>query len=115
MSTTEMEKKARRLCRHTVCYTDALTRTIAMRAMQGFTTKAIAAELGITQSRVQYAILKAQHSLGNNIKFRHDYRNATSPLAKQMIAATEAFASREVRTKLAAKFARLAAPGVPRV
>ena len=56
----------------------------------------------------------SNHSLGKDIKFRHDYRNATSPLAKQMIAATEAFASREVRTKLAARFARLAAPGVPR-
>jgi hypothetical protein len=113
--TTAIENAGRRLCRHTVCYTDAQSRMVAARALQGITTKAIAEELGITQSQVQYAILKAQHSLGVDVRFRRDYRNGKGPVAQRMMQSTQKIALQTVSRKIAPKFVKFAAPGVPRL
>lgn len=112
--TTKVAREARKLCRHTICYTDAQSRLIAARALQGITTKAIADELGITESQVQYAILKAQRSQGVDVRFRRDYRNGDSPLARRILQSTKDIALDVVSRKIAPKFVRLAAPGVPR-
>lgn len=110
-----IEQEARRLCTHTVCFTDVESQLIAVRALQGVTTKAIARELHMTHSRVQYAILKAQRSLGADVKFRRDYRNGEGPLAKRMLQSTETMALSIVTRKITPKFRRLAASGVPRL
>lgn len=68
MSTKEIEKQARALCTHTIVYTDPESKQIAKRALQGRTTKEIAAELGVSVTTAQYRIQKAQNSMG--IKFR---------------------------------------------
>jgi len=112
---TKISNAARKLCRHTICYTDAQSRMIAARALQGITTKAIADELDITPSQVQYAILKAQHSLGSNVRFRRDYRNGDSPLARRILQITQKIALDVVTRKITPKFVKLAAQGVPRL
>lgn len=114
MNEETIEKKARKLCRHTVCYTDHVSRLIAIRALQGVTTKAIAEELEITPVRVQYAILKAQHALGANVRFRRDYRNGKGSFAESLLRATEGAAEKLVHRKIAPIFRPFAAPGVPR-
>lgn len=111
----QIEQEARSLCRHTVCFTDAESKLIAVRALQGLTTKAIARELHLSESKVQYAILKAQKSLGADIRFRRDYRNGYGPLAKKMLEKTQTFALQTVRRKIAPKFRGLAANGVSRL
>ena len=88
---------------------------IAARALQGITTKAIADELGITEAQVQYAILKAQRSQGADVRFRRDYRNGDSPLARQILQRTQQIALNVVSRKIAPKFIRLAAAGVSRL
>lgn len=110
-----VSNEARKLCRHTICYTDAQSRMIAARALQGITTKAIAKELDITESQVQYAILKAQRSLGIDVRFRRDYRNGESRLARQILQSTQKIALNVVSRKIAPNFVRLAAAGVPRL
>lgn len=114
VSIENIEHEARQLCRHTVCFADAESKLIVARAIQGRTTKAIATELRLTPSKVQYAILKAQRSLGTKVKFRRDYRNGTGTMAKQMLHATEKVALKMVSNRIAPKFASLAAPGVLR-
>jgi hypothetical protein len=111
--TTKVEKAARKLCTHTVCFTDAQSRRIAILALQGMTTRAIADELRISTAVAQYAILKAQRSLG--VRFRHDYRNGNSRLARQMMHSTENLARHFVSRSIAPKFIPFAAPGVSRI
>lgn len=111
-NTSKVAREARKLCRHTICYTDAESRLIAARALQGITTKAIADELGITESKVQYAILKAQRSLGEDVKFRRDYRNGKS---RQMLQATQKAALAIVSRRITPKFVKFAATGVGRM
>jgi DNA-binding transcriptional regulator LsrR (DeoR family) len=113
--TTKISKEARKLCRHTVCFTDATSKLIAIRALQGMSTKAIAKELGITPSKVQYAILKAQRSQGAEVKFRQDYRNGKGFVAEAMLKSTHSIAAKIVSAKIAPNFARFAAPGVGRI
>ncbi len=109
---TKTEAEARRLCTHTIVYTEDDDILVAVRAMQGRSTKAIAAELGLTQSKVQYRVSKSQNSMG--LKFRSEYRNGTSALAKRMMKATERIGLVVVRDVIAPKFTPLARPGVPR-
>ncbi len=111
----KVSNEARKLCRHTICYTDARSRMIAARALQGITTKAIAMELDATESQVQYAILKAQRSLGPDVRFRRDYRSGDSPLARRLLQSTQKIALDVVTRKITPKFVRLAAQGVPRL
>lgn len=114
MSTTkEIEKTARKLCRHKIVFTDISDVLVAVRAMQGRSTKAIANELGVSETQAQYRIMKAQDALGT--KFRSDYRNGLGPVAKKMLRATEAIGLRVVERQIAPKFIPFAAPGVSRV
>lgn len=111
MSAT-IEKQARKLCRHKIVYTDISDILVASRAIQGRSTRAVATELGISESQAQYRISKAQRRLG--VKFRADYRNGTGAVAKRMLKATEQIAMKFVRNEVAPKFIPFAAPGVPR-
>jgi DNA-binding Lrp family transcriptional regulator len=112
MSTTKIEREARKLCRHKIVYTDISDIMVAVRAMQGRSTKAIAAELGVSETQAQYRVMKAQDSMGT--KFRSDYRNGTGAIAKKMLRATEAIGIRVVERQIAPKFIPFASPGVPR-
>jgi len=111
-SNSKIETEARKLCRHTSVFTDTTDVRVAVRGMQGRTTKSIARELGLTESQVQYRILKAQKSVAT--KFRADYRNGDGPIAMQMLKATEKIGMGIVRQQIAPKFVELAALGVPR-
>lgn len=110
--TKRIEQEARKLCTHTIVFTDALSRRAAARAMQGQSTKAIAAELGISVHEAQYRIAKAQKSQGT--RYRADYRNNSSPLTRRMLKATEGIALQEIDRKVAPKFIPFARSGVPR-
>jgi len=112
MSTTKIEKAARKLCTHTVIFTDITDKLVAVRAMQGRTTGAIAHEFGLTKSEAQYRITKAQKSL--NTRFRADYRNGEGELAAKMLAATTNIARQVVEKQIAPKFIPFARSGVPR-
>lgn len=109
---SRIKKEARKLCRHTIIFTDVTDILVAVRGMQGRTTKAIAAELSITESQAQYRILKAQKSIGT--KFRADYRGGTGAIAQKMLKATERIGMGVVREQIAPQFIPLASPGVPR-
>lgn len=111
---TKIDRKARKMCRHTVCFADAQSRMIAARAMQGRSTKAIAEELGISVGQAQYAITKAQHSLGDDVRFRRDYRSGDNKFVRQMMQATQKVALKMVTREITPHFAKLAAEGVPR-
>jgi len=112
MSTSQIDKEARKLCTHTVVFTDATDVLVAVRGMQGRTTKSIAHELGISESQAQYRIMKAQNSL--KTRFRRDYRDGTGEVAKKMLRATEAIGMAVVERKVAPKFIPFARAGVPR-
>jgi len=112
MNITKIKKEARKLCRHTVVFTDTSDVLVAVRGMQGRTTKAIARELGITESQAQYRILKAQKSVG--AKFRADYRGGNGPIASQMLKATERIGRAVIRSQVAPQFIPFARAGVPR-
>ena len=105
-SLAKIEKEARKLCTHTVVFTDLTEKMIAVRAMQGRSTKAIAQEFGITDSKAQYRILKAQKSL--NTRFRRDYRNGDSKFAKRMLKATEQIGLAVVEKQITPQFLPLA-------
>ena len=109
---SRIKKEARKLCRHTIIFTDSTDILVAVRGMQGRTTKAIARELGITESQAQYRILKAQKSM--KTKFRADYRGGTGGIAQQMLKATERIGMGVVRNEIAPQFIPLASSGVPR-
>lgn len=112
----KIEKQARKLATHTVVFTvGTKSQSVARLALQGLTTRTIADELGISESAAQYAILKAQRSLGVDTRFRRDYRNGASPLARRMMRSTENLARQFVSRQIAPKFIRLAAPGVSRI
>jgi len=111
MKTTDQQ--ARKLCRHTVVFTQAVDARAAAMAMQGLTTKAIARELGISEAMAQYRISKAQNSL--RTRFRGDYRNGNGVLALRMRQATEKMALAYVRLRIAPKFIPYAAQGVRRL
>ena len=113
MSTKQIEKAARKLCRHRIVYTDIGEALVAVRAMQGRSTRAIAHELGVSEGQAQYRVMKAQNTLGT--RFRADYRSGTGPVAKKMLRATEAIGMREVQTKVAPKFIPFARAGVSRI
>lgn len=112
---SKIDRKARKMCRHTVCFTDPQSRLIAARAMQGISTKAIADELGISLGQAQYAITKAQHSLGDDVRLRRDYRNGNGKFVRKMMQATQKMALKMVSNEITPHFARLAAEGVPRL
>jgi DNA-binding transcriptional regulator LsrR (DeoR family) len=112
MSISKLKREAQKLCRHTVVFTDPTDILAAVRAMQGRTTKAIARELGISAAQAQYRIQKAQRSMAT--KFRSDYRNGNSPLATQMLTATEGLGMAVVSKQIAPKFIPLASAGVPK-
>lgn len=95
-------KEARKMCRHTVVFDDMVDITVAVRAMQGRTTKAIASEIGISPAMVQYRIIKAQRSV--NQKFRSDYRNGTGTVTLAMMRATEKIGVAFVRGRITPKF-----------
>jgi hypothetical protein len=111
--TTKIEKEARRLCTHTIVFTDPVDKLVAVRAMQGRTTKAIARELHITQHEAQYRVSKAQRSVGT--RFRADYRDGSGPVAKKMLKATEIIGLQVVEHDIAPKFIPFARQGVSRV
>lgn len=113
MSTaSKIKQEARKLCTHTIVFTDLTEKMVAVRAMQGRTTKAIAQEFGITESEAQYRILKAQKSV--NTRFRADYRNGDGAVAQKMLKATEQIGLQVVERKIAPKFIPFARAGVPR-
>lgn len=109
---SRIKREARKLCQHTVVFTDTTDVLVAVRGMQGRTTKAIARELGITESQAQYRILKAQKSMGT--RFRADYRGGTGGIAAKMLRATETIGMAVVRKQVAPKFIPFARAGVPR-
>lgn len=111
--TTKIEKEARKLCTHTIVFTDPLSRKAAARAMQGRTTKSIAAELGITFHEAQYRIDKAQRSQGT--RFRRDYRDGTGKVAQKMMRATERIAMHVIDSQIAPQFIPFARSGVGRM
>lgn len=114
MSTTkEIEAKARKLCRHTITYTQPVDAMCAVRAMQGRTTLSIAEELGLSISQVSYRIIKAQKWM--KTRFRSEYRNGTSSMAMHMLRATEKFGIAEVREHIAPHFIPFGKQGVPRI
>jgi len=113
MKTTAIDARARKLCRHTVVYTDVTDIEVVVMALQGRTTKSIARELKITPSMAQYRILKAQRSL--NTRFRNNYRNCEGGLVRDMMIVTHDMAARYVRQSVATKFVKFAAKGVPRM
>jgi len=113
MSTvSKIEKEARKLCTHTIVFTDITEKLVAVRAMQGRTTRAIAAEFGLTPSEAQYRIIKAQKSL--KTRFRADYRSGEGKLAARMLQATTDIAMQVVEKKVAPQFVPFARAGVPR-
>jgi len=113
MSTTaKIKKEARRLCTHIIVFTDVTDKLVAVRAMQGRSTKAIAKELGVTESEAQYRIIKAQKSL--KTRFRRDYRNGEGVVAAKMLRATEHIGLAVVERKIAPLFVPFARAGVPR-
>lgn len=113
MSIKEIADAAVQSCgRHTIVYTDAVDKMVAVRAMQGRTTKAIAKEFRLTMSEVQYRITKAQDA--QKTKFRADARSGNGELAREMLDMTTKIALRIVTSEIAPKFIPLAAPGVPR-
>lgn len=107
-----IDKKARRLCTHQIVYTKFVDMLVVARSMQGMSTKAIANETGLSESCVQYRILKAQHSV--NLKFRADYRNGDGPLVARMLKSTEKVALDYISDVIAPQFVPLARQGVPR-
>ena len=107
-----IEKTARKLCTHTIVFTDPTEKRAASLALQGITTKAIAEKLGLTEHEAQYRVNKAQKSL--NTRFRRDYRNGASPVAQQMLRATERIALRVIERKVAPQFIPFARHGVGR-
>jgi len=114
MATTDkLEKEARKLCTHTIVFTDPTEKLVAVRAMQGRSTKAIAHELKITESEAQYRVTKAQKAMGTY--FRSDYRNGTGNVVKKMMRATENIGLRVVEQQIAPKFIPFARQGVGRL
>lgn len=109
---TKLEKEARKLCTHTIVFTDKTEKLVAVRAMQGRSTKAIAKEFDITEHEAQYRITKAQASLGTY--FRADYRNGKSALAQRMLKATERLGLQVVEQRIAPQFIPFARQGVGR-
>jgi len=101
--TNNQEQTALQMRRHTVVFTKTLDRLVLVRALQGLTTKAIAAETGLSEAQVQYRILKAQRS--QNTRFRNDYRSGQGSLVKAMLKATTSFGETLVRHKIAPHFA----------
>lgn len=57
----------------------ALDVTVVSMAMMGMSTKAIARETGLTESQVNYRIMKAQHGEGIEKGYRYAWRSGTSP------------------------------------
>lgn len=112
MNAATIKREARRLCRHRIVFTDVSDVLVAVRAMQGRSTKAIAAELGVSETQAQYRVMKAQNSM--KTKFRADYRNGTGAIARKMLRATEQIGMRVVERQIAPKFIPFAAAGVPR-
>ena len=113
MSTQKIERQARKLCTHTIVFTDVTEKWVAVRAMQGRTTKAMASEFGLTPSEAQYRILKAQKSL--NTRFRADYRGGEGEVAARMLKATTRIGLDIVEKKIAPQFIPFARSGVPRM
>lgn len=111
--TTNVENEARKLCTHTVVFTNPMEKMVAVRAMQGRSTKAIAQEFKITVSRAQYRVTKAQAVLGTY--FRADYRNGTGAVVKKMMRATQEIGLKVVEQQIAPKFIPFARPGISRV
>lgn len=108
----KIAKEARKLCTHTIVFTDFTEKMVAVRAMQGRTTKSIAREFGITESEAQYRIIKAQKSM--KTKFRRDYRSGTGRIAERMLKATEQIGLHVVEKQIAPQFTPFARSGVPR-
>ena len=112
MSTKTIDQEARKLCTHKVVFTDITEKLVAVRAMQGRSTRAIAQEMGISIHEAQYRISKAQHTLGTY--FRADYRNGTGKLAAAMLKATTDLGMQVVERKIAPKFIPFARQGISR-
>lgn len=113
MSTEQIDKRARKLCTHTVVFTAGTDSRVALvMALGGMSTKAVAARLGISEAQAQYRISKGQKPLKTRV--RRDYRDGRGPLAEQMLKAVMPIADRFVDRKVTPLFAPLARPGVPR-
>lgn len=91
------------MTKHKVTYQAITDIAVAVRAMQGQTTRAIAREFKISESMAQYRISKAQLAFGTY--FRRDYRNGTGEIVKKMLAATANLARQIVVQDIAPKFA----------
>lgn len=112
-NTDKIKQEARKLCRHTIVFTDVESATVASLAMRGISTRAIADELGLSAAQAQYRVSKAQNSL--KTRFRADYRNGRGAVVRQMLKATDHIASKVVRDQVAPQFIPFARAGVPRV
>ncbi len=113
MNVAKIDRAARKMCRHTIVFNDAVDALVVARSMQGRSTRAIADEFGLSESQVQYRVMKAQNSL--KTKFRADYRTGKSKVAQQMLHATERLALGVIRKQIAPKFIPLARAGVSRM
>lgn len=98
MDSNKIIKKARRLHTHSVTFDDVLDKLVVARAIQGKTTKAIASEFGISESKVQYRIQKAQNGLRTH--FRDDYRNGKGYISNMITKHTESLAIKFVENKV---------------
>ncbi len=107
-----IKREARALCTHTIVYRDIVEKLVVARALAGRTTASIAEEFGLSEWQVSYRISKAQRALG--VRFRAEYRNGTSKLARAMALRSQDLALQMVTRKITPKFAPLARPGVPR-
>jgi len=90
------------MSKHRVTYQAITDIAVAVRAMQGQTTRAIAREFKMSESMAQYRVGKAQAALGTY--FRRDYRNGTGDIVKKMLAATHDLARQIVVQDIAPRY-----------
>lgn len=97
-----IHEQAKRLHTHKVTFTKTDDVDCAALAMAGWSTKAIASELGISESQAQYRIAKAQKSIDS--RFRQEYRGGTSKFAKLAARLLRDKSHRFIATNIAPKF-----------
>lgn len=101
--TKAIKETAKRLHTHTVVFREEEQIECASMAMFGQTTKSIAHALGISESKAQYRIAKAQGVLG--IRFREQFRNGRSEFAKFVMKAGRSLARKKIASDIVPRFA----------
>jgi hypothetical protein len=99
---SKLEAEVKRMHTQTVVFkSNSEEEDVAWLARTGWTTKAIAATIGVSEAQAQYRILKAQRQVG--VRFRSEFRNG-SPLALKAAKAVEADVRAEIQEKVTPKF-----------